>query len=307
MKRSVTRMLKEGVVLGDGGYVYILKQRGLPMKDYAPQDILTHEDEVRKLTQEFHDAGAEVIQAQTFGGTRNRLAAVGAKDQFAKINRKAVQVAREVTQGRVPSGGSVSSLFGTGSRLGEYGRKQAMDDYHEQCALLVELGVDFLILETFFFLDDALLALKATESLQIERMITVSMEENEVTRDGYTPADCARALADGGADIVGLNCMIEPERMLEFARQMRKAVDTPIATQPVGIRCWPEFTHLHDVHDDWPRRVLPPERMADYALKAREMGVNYIGACCGAGPEHIAAMARALGKKSHEHTPRIQI
>jgi len=194
-------------------------------------------------------------------------------------------------------------LFGSQSTVGQYGRQKAIDDYREQCGLLVDLGVDFLILETFYFLDDALTAMRAAEDLTTELMVTMAFEEREHTRDHYSPGDCARALTDVGADVVGLNCMIEPQRMLPFARQMREAVATPLATQPIGFRCWPEFTHLHEVGDDWPPRIFPPQLMADYASQARDIGVNYIGACCGAGPHHIAAMAEALGRSAVPNNP----
>ena len=86
--------------------------------------------------------------------------------------------------------------------------------------------------------------------------------------------------------------------MLPLAREMREAVDGFVAMQPIGFRCWPEYTHLHRV-PDWTQRVLSPVEMADYAREATAIGVNYIGSCCGSGPEQVRAMAVALGK-----TPR---
>jgi hypothetical protein len=132
-------------------------------------------------------------------------------------------------------------------------------------------------------------------------MVTMSFENEDVTPDGKSAADCARALVDAGADIVGLNCLRSPEYTFPLAREMRQAVKGYIACQPVAYRTTHDhrdFTSLPAFPDQLDPFQLSRREMADYATKARDLGVNYIGACCGAVASHIREMARALGKIS---------
>ncbi|MBI1923722.1 homocysteine S-methyltransferase family protein [Candidatus Poribacteria bacterium] len=297
MPKPILEQLKEGPVLGDGGYVYILKQRGVPMDGFTPYGILTHADAIRQLYQEFFDAGVDVIQAQTFQGTRNRLERVGMSAHYEDIHRRAVALAREVVGNDVLLAGSIGSALGS---AGLAGWGLTVDDlrtlYGEECNLVAGLGVDFLICETFYTMADSLAALEAAKATGLPVMFTVSFKAKETLDDDTLPADCARQLMAAGADIIGINCMREPSRMLPIVRTMREAVDGFMATQPIGFRCWPEYTHLHGV-PDWTQRVLAPSDMADYTREAIAMGINYIGSCCGSGPDQVRAMAEASGKK----------
>jgi betaine-homocysteine S-methyltransferase len=145
------------------------------------------------------------------------------------------------------------------------------------------------------WMDDMLSAVRAAKATALPVVATVSFKEKETLDDGTSPADCARQLRAAGADAVGANCMREPARMLPPVREMRAAVDSFVAMQPIGFRCWPEYTHLHHV-PDWTQRVLSPAEMAAYAREAAAAGIDYIGSCCGSGPDQVRAMAAALGK-----------
>ena len=291
---GILERLEKGPVLGDGGYVYILRERGLPMAGYSPQDVLTHAGAVRQLQQEFFDAGAEVIQAQTFQGTRNRLEEVGQGGQFEAIHRKAMAIAQEVAQGRALIAGSVGSALGSRYRMGD--RDRAQPWYGEECALLKDLGADFLILETFYFLEDALAALAAAKPTGLVTMVTMSCKPAFTSREGFRMDDCAKVLKDEGADIVGLNCMQDPALMLPLMERVRKAVEGPIAAQPVAVACAPNTVHMGQQEGAWTDHVLSPQAMADFARRAMEFGIDYVGSCCGSGPEHVRAMAGAMGK-----------
>lgn len=297
MPKPILEQLAAGPVLGDGGYVYILKQRGVPMDGFTPYGILTHADAIRQLYQEFFDAGVDVIQAQTFQGTRNRLEKIGQAENYEEIHRRAIELAREVVGNEVLLAGSIGSAVGSrGLAREDLTVADALALYREECQLVASLGVDFLIVETFMWMDDALAALQAAKETGLPVMMTVSFKAKATTDDGWTPAEVARRLREVGADIIGINCMREPSRMLPLVREMRQAVDGFVGMQPIGFRCWPEYTHLHTV-PDWTQRVLSPSDMADYARQAAATGVNYIGSCCGSGPEQVRAMAEVLGKK----------
>lgn len=294
MAEGILERLSKGAVLGDGGYVYILRQRGLPMAGYSPQDVLTHGDAVRNLQEEFFDAGAEVLQAQTFQGTRNRLQEVGQAGQFEAIHRRAMEIALGVSRDRALVAGSVGSALGSRYQMGD--RVRVRPWYDEECALLIDLGADFLILETFYFLEDALEALGAAKATGLTAMVTMSCKPALTSREGFQMDTCARTLRDQGADIVGMNCMQDPRLMLPLLEKIRGAVDGPIAAQPVAVACSPGTTHMGQQPGPWTDHVIPPDAMAQFARKALALGINYVGSCCGSGPEHVRAMAEAMAK-----------
>jgi betaine-homocysteine S-methyltransferase len=153
---------------------------------------------------------------------------------------------------------------------------------------MVDADVDFLIPETFARLDEARLCLSRCKRTDIPTMVLMGMGGK--TRDGASPAECARTLVDEGADIVGTVCSGHSPAMWPVILEMREAVDVPIACQPQGYRpAGPNTSAIREA------MTISGAEMAEFALKAKAEGINFIGACCGAGPEHIRAMARALG------------
>jgi betaine-homocysteine S-methyltransferase len=176
--------------------------------------------------------------------------------------------------------------------------------FDEQLAVQVPEGIDFIIGETFSWLGEALIAVQRAKQTGLPVMVTVCFENEDKTAEGKSAADAARALVDAGADIVGMNCLRPPEHMLPALEQMRKAVPNAyIAAQPVAYRTSktkPDFTSLPEFPYQLDPLQLSRAEMADYARRARDMGVNYIGACCGSCASHIREMARALGKYSEE-------
>jgi betaine-homocysteine S-methyltransferase len=135
-------------------------------------------------------------------------------------------------------------------------------------------------------------------------MVTICFENRDETADGKSAAEAAKALAGAGADIVGMNCLRPPEHMLGPMEQMRKAVDGYLACQPVGYRTpkdQPDFTSLGEFPLALDPLQLTRQQMGDYAVRAREIGINYIGSCCGSVAIHVREMARALGKLSADN------
>jgi len=298
MPAGILEQIAEGPVLGDGGYVYILEQRGVPMNDYTPYGILSHQDEVGRLYHEFYGAGVDIIQAQTFQGTRNRLDNVGMGDRYEDIHKQAVDLARASTGPDVLIAGSIGSAVGSAG-LSERGltTDEARGLYAEEANLLAELGVDFLIVETFFHMDDMTAGIEGAREPGLSVVATATFRKHETTlENGVTTAEeAALGMVSAGADVVGINCMREPAMLLPLAREMGASVSTPLALQPVAIQCQPEYVHISQI-PKWTERVLSPSAMADYASEAVEDGVRYVGSCCGSGPEHVRAMAEALGK-----------
>ncbi len=305
-KKGILQRLAEGVVLGDGGYLLELEKRGwVRGGPFTPEVVLSRPQAVRELHTEFREAGAEVLQALTFYASRDKLATVGLQDSLQDLNRAAVRIAREVAGSRCLVAGNIS-LTWMYEPDSPSARDRVSQTFDEQLAVQVEEGIDFVIGETFSWLGEALIAAERAKKTNLPVMITVCFEQEAVTPDGKTPTECAKALVDAGADIVGVNCLRGPELTLPIVEQMRRAVSGYVACQPVGYRTPPEspdFTSMPQFPFGLDPLQHSRQEMAEYAVKARDIGVNYIGACCGAVATHIREMARALGKAPAEGRP----
>jgi betaine-homocysteine S-methyltransferase len=305
-KKGILERLGEGVVLGDGGYLLELEKRGwVRAGPFTPEVTIMHPEALKELHVEFREAGAEVLQALTFYASRDKLATVGLENRLEEMNRAAVRIAREVAGDRCLVAGNISLTW-----MYEDGSPSARDKvrktFDEQLALQVGEGIDFVIGETFSWLGEALLAVECGRKTGLPVMVTVSFEEKPVSSDGKTPAECAKALEDAGADIVGVNCLRGPDLTLPIVEEMRKAVRCFVGCQPVAYRTpaeKPDFTSLPAFPVGLDPYQLTRQEMAAYAVRARDIGVNYIGACCGAVATHIREMGRALGKVQEQSRP----
>ncbi|HVI77029.1 MAG TPA: homocysteine S-methyltransferase family protein, partial [Candidatus Acidoferrum sp.] len=298
-KKGILERLKDGPVLGDGGYLLELEKRGwVRAGPFTPEVTLTYPNALRELHVEFREAGAEVLQALTFYASRDKLATVGLENRLEELNRSAVRVAREVAGDQCLVAGNLSLTW-----MYEPGSASAADrvrkTFDEQLAVQVDEGVDFIIGETFSWLGEALIAVERTKKTGLPAMVTICFENKDETAEGRSAADAAQALFDAGADIVGMNCLRPPQHILGPMEEMRKAVSGYLACQPVAYRTpkqKPDFTSLPEFPYALDPLQLTRKEMADYAVEARDMGINYIGACCGAVAMHIREMARVLNK-----------
>ena len=305
-KKGILERLKDGVVLGDGGYLLELEKRGwVQAGPFTPEVVLMRPQAVKELHMEFKTAGAEVLQALTFYASRDKLGTVGLADKLEDMNRAAVRLCREVAGDDCLVAGNISLTW-----MYEPGSPKAKDivrrTFDEQLAVQVEEGVDFVVGETYSYLGEALLAVECGKKTGLPTMVTVCFENKAVTTDGKTAAECAKALVDAGADIVGINCLRSPEHTLPLMEEMRKAVSVPLACQPVGYRTpkeAPDFTSLPQFPFELDLVQLSRKEMADYARRAKDLGVGYIGSCCGSVATHVREMARALGKAPAEARP----
>ena len=299
MKKTILQRLSEGTVLGDGGYLLELEKRGwVRAGPFTPEVALTRPEALRELHIEFREAGAEVLQALTFYASRDKLATVGLADRLEELNRAAIRIAQEVAGDRCLVAGNLS-LTWMYDPADPASSDRVRKLFDEQLAVMTDEGVDFVIGETFSWTGEALLAVERIRAARLPSMVTLCFENADITTEGHAPGEAARMLADAGADITGVNCLRNPSTTLPLLREMRKAVTTHLAAQPTAYRTppgKPDFTSLPEFPVGLEPLQLSRQEMADYALAARDIGVNYIGACCGAAASHIRAMARALGK-----------
>ncbi len=175
---------------------------------------------------------------------------------------------------------------------------KARDHIAEQIRLLKDAGVDFLILETFFHLAEMKAALSAAAESGMPAIATMSFRPLVAKcTDGFTPAECALAMADLGAIAVGANCEQDPARMLPLLRQMRDAVNVPLAAQPAAFRTTDEchsFTRLPAFPDDLETIQISRTEFAEFGKAAATEGLGFVGGCCGCNAAYIRALAQAL-------------
>src|ERR1700727_3478886 len=233
-KQGILERLKNGPVLGDGGYLLELEKRGwVRPGPFTPEVAIVYPDALPELHIKFREAGAEVLQALTFYASRDKLATVGLEDRVEDINRNAVRVAKEVAGDQCLVAGNLSLTW-----MYEPNSPAAADrvrkTFDEQLAVQVEEGVDFIIGETFSFLGEALIAVERGKKTGLPTMVTICFENTDETADGKSAAEAAKALFDAGADIVGMNCLRPPEHILGPMDQMRKAASGYRACTPVA-------------------------------------------------------------------------
>jgi betaine-homocysteine S-methyltransferase len=158
--------------------------------------------------------------------------------------------------------------------------------------------VDFLILETFFHLEEMLIALECARASGLPLIATMSFRPRlDQSSDGHSPAECAREMAASGAHLVGANCEQEPKRMLAVLREMRAAVDIPLAAQPAAFRATDEtpcFTRLPQFPDGLETIQASREEFDDFGRIAKAEGIGYIGGCCGCNAAYIRALASGM-------------
>ena len=299
-KKGILERLKEGPVLGDGGYLLELERRGyVKAGPFTPEVAVEDPDALRQLHREFLRAGSEVLQACTFYASEEKLRTAGYADQVEQINRAAVRIAREVAgdQALVAGNLSLTWQYNPDDRSS---KDRVLNLFRQQVALQKEEGVDFFIAETFHYTGEALLALQAIQEAGFIAMITYNFKDPAVSREGHSPAECAQILEAHGADIVGTNCGREPKRMLPITEAMRKVVKCHVAAQPAGFHSTDEIPYFMGLAA-FPLELDPLQltrlEMAQFARQARDLGIGYIGACCGVAASHIRSMAEALGRR----------
>ena len=303
--------LAAGPLVGAEGYVFELERRGyVKAGPYVPEVILDAPDALRQLHREFLRAGADVMVALTYYAHREKLRDVGRDGDLEAMNRQAVRIANEIAaEGGALVAGNICNTWSYDPADPERSGAVVREQYREQLGWAAEEGVDFVISETNDYLGEALIGLEVCAELGLPAMVTLASVQPDATYDGHGYVDACRALADAGAAAVGLNCSRGPETMLPLLEQIRAAVDDTVvvAGQPVPYRtdaANPSFEALTDVDG---RRLFPLQlesvaltrfAMADYARRAADVGVGYVGICCGGAPHHVRAMAEALGRET---------
>jgi methionine synthase I (cobalamin-dependent)/5,10-methylenetetrahydrofolate reductase len=281
--------LKASPVLCDGAMGTLLYSKGIFINRCYDELNVSQPDLIRGIHHEYLQAGAEVIETNTFGGNAVRLERHGLRDKVRDINFHGARLAKEAAKsfdGWVA--GAVGPLGIRIEPLGKMSFQEARDIFREQIAALLEGGVDLLILETFGYIDELHQAIHAARELdpRIPVVAQVTLDEESNCLDGSTPEIFAPRIEEWGADVIGCNCSVGPVTMLDSVERIRAATSLPLSAQPnAGI---PRSVEGRNIY------LCSPEYMASYARKFVTAGVRLVGGCCGSTPEHIRVMKSAL-------------
>lgn len=281
--------LKASPVLCDGAMGTLLYSKGIFINRCYDELNVSQPDLIRGIHHEYLQAGAEVIETNTFGGNAVRLERHGLQDKVHDINFHGARLAKEAAKsfdGWVA--GAVGPLGIRIEPLGKMSFQEARDIFREQIAALLEGGVDLLILETFGYIDELHQAIHAARELdsRVPVVAQVTLDEESNCLDGSTPEIFAPRIEEWGADVIGCNCSVGPVTMLDSVERIRAATSLPLSAQPnAGI---PRSVEGRNIY------LCSPEYMASYARKFVTAGVRLVGGCCGSTPEHIRVMKSAL-------------
>ncbi len=319
-QRTLQQRLSDGVVLGAEGYVFELERRGyVKAGPFVPEVILDAPEALRQLHRDFLRAGSDVMVALTYYAHREKLAGIGRADDLEEMNRQAVRIANEVAaENGALVAGNICNTWSYDPAQPAASGAVVRAQYEEQLGWAVQEGVDFVIAETNDYLGEALIGLEVCHELALPAMVTFASVQPGATYDGHDYVEACRVLEAHGATIVGLNCSRGPETMLPLLERIRAAVDVAVAAQPVPYRtsaAVPAFESLTapDGARAFPIALEPFQstrfEMADFAVRARDLGVDYIGICCGGAPHHVRAMAEALGRvtPSSRYSPALEL
>ena len=295
--------LQRGPVLGDGAMGTLLYAKGIFINRCYDELNLSQPELIRGVHHEYFQAGAEIVETNTFGANSFRLARHSLADRVRDINIAGAHLAREAAKsfdGWVA--GSVGPLGVRIEPLGKTSFEEARTAFREQITALLDGGVDLFMLETFGYLEELHQAVLACRDVnpQIPIVAQVTIDEDGICLDGSDPEAFTARLTDWNVDVLGLNCSVGPVAMLDAIERVRAATSLPLSAQPnAGM---PRSVEGRNIY------LCSPEYMASYARKFVAAGVQLIGGCCGTTPDHIRSMKSALRVQgARGRTPNAEI
>jgi methionine synthase / methylenetetrahydrofolate reductase(NADPH) len=280
--------LEDRPLCGDGAMGTLLIERGVPADQCLEELCLSHPELIGQIHRDYVQAGARIIETNTFGANAVRLAAHGLAGRVNEINWQAVQLARQ-SAGVALVAGSVGPL-GVSSEA-----TSAQETNHEECfrtqiGALLDSGVDLICLETFQDLDELLLALRVKQALHhCPAICSLTPNKDGHLPDGMSLADAFAALARADADILAINCVYDPKEALRLVEQL-SPFEAPLAVFPNA--------GLPHLHQGGYLCGVSPEEFAKMGSLMLSHGVRILGGCCGTTPAHIADLAKVLAEES---------
>ena len=314
-KQGLLERLAAGPVICAEGYLFELERRGyLQAGAYVPEVVLDFPEQVENLHRDFLRAGSDVIEAFTYYAHREKLRLIGRENDLEPMNKQALAIAKKVAaEGDALVAGNICNTnIYEPNNPGVAKQVRAM--FEEQVGWAVDAGVDLIVAETISWLGEAEIALDVIKQTRLPSVVTFALHRQGELRDKVSAAEGAKKIEQLGADVVGLNCIRGITTMMPYVKEIRDAVKIHVAALPVPYRTTkaeptfealtekdPECAHCIPGGRSFPVALDPFQatryEIAAFGKATQEMGVNYVGVCCGAGPHHIRALAESLGRK----------
>lgn len=303
-------------VLAAEGYVFEMERRGyLQAGPFVPEVVLEHPELVEQLTREFAHAGSDITLAFTYYGHREKLRMVNRENDLERLNMDALRIARKVADetGTLMAGNICNSTCY--DPKDEKSFTEVRRIFKEEVEWAVKGGADVLLAETYNDFGEALLALEAMKKYGngIPTVVMLAPQTDHVTRDGVTYPEACRRLEEAGADCVGLNCNYGPQTIIPEMRKIRAVCKGPLASLPVGYRTTEKEPQMQSLtingkrafYEELDAFCCARQDWADFAIAMKEIGVLYVGICCGNSSRYFRKMAEALGRKpeASRYTP----
>src|SRR3954467_3009640 len=287
MLKPFLEALDERVLVCDGAMGTMLYAKGVFINKSFDALNLTQPDLVAEVHQEYVRAGADIVETNTFGANRIKLASFGLADRLHAINEQGAKIARHAAREQAYVAGAIGPLGIRIEPWGKTGVDEAREYFREQAQALEDGGVDLFILETFRDLNEIGAAIDAVRSVSAKPIVAqMTTEEDGNTLDGTPPERFAPELEKRGADVIGVNCSIGPAHMLETIERIGASTRARLSAQPNAGR--PRDIEGRNIY------LSSPEYMASYARRFAQNGVRLVGGCCGTTPEHIRQMKAAI-------------
>ena len=315
-KRGLIERLNSGPVICAEGFLFEIERRGyMSSGEFVPMVSLENPNALENLHRDFQHAGSDIVQAFTYNGHREKMKVIGKEDLLEPLNRQALKIAKKVAIS--PIGKELNLMAGNISNSNIWNDRDTSCNYEvekmfqEMVGWAVEEGADILIGETFYYSEEAYIALKVMKESGLPSVITIAPMGENIMRDGISIIDTCKELEQRGGDVVGMNCFRGPNTMMPYIKKIRKSLKCHIAALPISFRTTKEHPTFFNLPDNngclchtphktpFPTALDPMQcnryEIGKFAQEAFNIGVNYLGVCCGANPMLIRQTAEAVG------------
>ena len=317
-KKLLERLNKSPVICAEG-FLFEIERRGyMSSGEFVPMVSLENPEALETLHKDFQHAGSDIVEAFTYNGHREKMKVIGKEELIEPLNRAALKIARKVADLK-STGPKPNLMAGNISNSNIWNDKdkkthlQVEKMFNEMIGWAVDEGADILIGETFYYAEEAYAALKAMKESKLPCVITIAPMGENIMRDGVSILDTCKELEQRGGDVVGMNCFRGPNTMMPYLKEIRKSLKCHVAALPINFRTTKEHPTFFNLPDNngcschtphktpFPTALDPMQcnryEIGKFAKEAFDLGINYLGVCCGANPMLIREVAEAVGLK----------